>query len=484
MSISLTNFTQEERNIFLSKRVYLDLYSSKKLINAQAVQAMMYMTTLADSAPETTYIRSECVTTANYVANITRTLSDLENRRCNENQNELIIISTACLNAELKENAKALLDSWVIRKRLEPVNLASILIQTPNHKVAAYRTIGTEIRTATIILTSVYDERLIECACVAHAVAMHYNLPEEHLTAMLMSDTDYIKGCLKTFIAQRIKAEREKSFAEITAYADKYFGVKTSMQQLNEQLERLRAEAMARQVALNDTLQKVAALNKALLDAMTREKTEDAQVKEFKEYFNAIKDSVLAVAIRGVGSQLNLYIQTPLQYWESKNYEALCKGIRRGNCLSTFNATELNLLNKIFVTGEYKLMLATEIVFQSDRGYPTVNRSNYFSDNKSQLITFIANPHIKEYNCWGDNTDLIRACAESGDIVGMWAQIMSALSGIDFTDSSVCNRFFNTMHRVFRGDTSQARTIKDNPEGLVKKDGTCISIAAALKECE
>lgn len=79
------------------------------------------------------------------------------------------------------------------------------------------------------------------------------------------------------------------------------------------------------------------------------------------------------------------------------------------------------------------------------------------------------NPHISEYNCWGDNKTLITQYILSGDFDMAYTQIKATLAGVNLSDSAVFPRLFDYFKRgVVENDWNfyNCRTITDNETGI------------------
>ena len=174
----------------------------------------------------------------------------------------------------------------------------------------------------------------------------------------------------------------------------------------------------------------------ATLAGLNAMKSDTEQLATVFEYVNANK------AIQTISayddSTLKIEVKTPLYYYEPKELEMYYKRDRLLYELSDTCIPEL--FKEIFIDKKYLLWVQQAC-------YINTYRSEVSKANSDLPITYMPNPHIRDYNCWGTNkTSIIKAITE-GEIVGAMEQIVAAIRNLNFTDSTVVQAFIKYFNK-------------------------------------
>ena len=140
----------------------------------------------------------------------------------------------------------------------------------------------------------------------------------------------------------------------------------------------------------------------------------------------------------------------PLLFVDSESYELYRKkGIIRENC--DYHKTSLRIIDAIF-RREVTLIIDQSFCFD-------VNNFRCKSDVGLGDGEFgVPNPHIKRYDCWGDNYPRIIRALEDLDYVTAYSQAKSAIAGLNIDDGAVMSEFYKYLS--YKGRYTKIKCIK------------------------
>ena len=108
-----------------------------------------------------------------------------------------------------------------------------------------------------------------------------------------------------------------------------------------------------------------------------------------------------------------------------------------------------------------------EVKFTSDTPTARYFEPTDISEHSAQLKG-IPNPHHKYYNCWGDNEPEIQCALADRKLDIAYAQIITAMVGINISDTAVMSKFVENELYTYRNvkclrvkDTGEIITITE-----------------------
>ena len=128
--------------------------------------------------------------------------------------------------------------------------------------------------------------------------------------------------------------------------------------------------------------------------------------------------------------KLNLQIKSTLEYID---IEAAKKVIDRWN--PTFSATHIFkalLFNPKFEN--YHLIVFGDV-------YLTLSPPKVTAVSRTIAANCLPSPHLFQYNCWGNNKNIILDALAKGDIILAIEQVIAATKHLNILDSTVVNAF-------------------------------------------
>ena len=345
------------------------------------------------------------------------------------------------------------------------------MVVHPQCDVAVYKFSNNKF----LILTNTFTHEFLETVYAMLWINHGDSIATPELAdALLRGDENTIVNYINSLIANRIEnmAARKYEF-----FVDKFKGIMVA-----------RNKIAALERTLNNIRSEIERLNSKLLEQFAKKKDTLFKIKALQTDVqdNAVEDLLLMIKpedIIGVNeddstdSQIYFTIKSKFMYWDEDDYKIMRdRRTRNNNFLSRYDDTFIGFLDEIFVNKNYTLTFVTPLCLYSyDIGYgatmPSITRGL-----QRDTQSFVANPHIYHYNCWGDNGGLIHSAFESGDFITGWGIIISAISAVNMTDTPVMTRFINDLYdRATCGNDNDAKQI-------IKSDGTMLSIKQAYDE--
>lgn len=153
----------------------------------------------------------------------------------------------------------------------------------------------------------------------------------------------------------------------------------------------------------------------------------DENLQMFLEQIEMYEDKIVELKVEG--SQIFCQMVVPLAYWSDDEWNMV-------KCNLPGNSRGAALYKAIFEAKTYTLMFEQGFAIT----YNNEGRCGIDRWNGTTLTKGIPNPHMADYNCWGDNQALIVDALSKYDLTMAFAQIVSALSGINVSDSAVFSK--------------------------------------------
>lgn len=147
-------------------------------------------------------------------------------------------------------------------------------------------------------------------------------------------------------------------------------------------------------------------------------------------------------SLNTTNASMNIVIETPLTYWEPKEYVTL-KNSPRKNAVNSISKTKL--WDALFLHKTAKLYLSEliQVALSVDEGQRAVN-----FDSAGDAHSTLPNPHHSFYNCWGDYRTPITKMIKENNWGAVIELLITAVAGINFQDSAVIDRFFRQLEQT------------------------------------
>lgn len=195
--------------------------------------------------------------------------------------------------------------------------------------------------------------------------------------------------------------------------------------------------------------------------------TNEEATKELLDYLNNNK-SIVDYAWRD--NKLNLKIISTLEYIDTAALS---------NVLNNWNKTDSDyaIFKALFLNPnfeKYRIILCADI--NVGLSPPSVSATTVGDSPPNTLNS----PHLYNYNCWGNNRQIITNALAKGDIIVAFEQIIAATKHLNILDSTVVNTFRNAI-KYNTHDSSVNKCVKNMETGetltlyelhqLIKKEG-------------
>lgn len=188
-------------------------------------------------------------------------------------------------------------------------------------------------------------------------------------------------------------------------------------------------------------------LNEATYETLKTSTQDDENT--LLDYLETNKNIVnFGTEVRDRTVNLKIRAHTPIVYYEPQEVEMYFKP---GRILDTTIYKKIidhehgrhayipALIYAIFIKQEYRLWV--DQTFYIDTNRLTIRSNRSYSEHS----TFMPNPHLYHYNCWGGNTTIIQTCLAQGDLIGAIEQSLASVKAINFTDSAVVRNFYEDL---------------------------------------
>lgn len=119
-----------------------------------------------------------------------------------------------------------------------------------------------------------------------------------------------------------------------------------------------------------------------------------------------------------------------------------------------------DLLTAIFIDGKLKIRTCAAYWLDLTGGFDAKGHYSYGSEYNG----YLPNPHIDEYNCIGNYSEVMSRCMEHHDYVMTVEQCIASAKSLNFNDSPVMTRFMGKMYN-YNGSTG----FIEAPDGQIMK---------------
>lgn len=167
--------------------------------------------------------------------------------------------------------------------------------------------------------------------------------------------------------------------------------------------------------------------------------------------------------IKVVDDSVTFTTVQPCVMYERKEFEL--SRFRSNMDYQRVSPWKFDLLEDIFLNNKYTLYFEDCVMVNLNYYSVGIRKDDY---RPSFNMEGIPNPHHYYYNCWGEHATYFSESLSRGDVVQLFNQIIAAVSGINFADSSVVRKFikteldnYDTVKCLVNNDTKERLSILD-----------------------
>lgn len=179
----------------------------------------------------------------------------------------------------------------------------------------------------------------------------------------------------------------------------------------------------------------------------SKRKMSDEEVKTILEYIDRnrfIQNMKVVKARYEDYDQLQLNIIAPITIYESEPLQRQIAN-RVTPDMTDMKAKIFRALNKIFVEEKYQMICQTYV--NVDLVESSVNAARDAVNKQAEDYSYVWQPHLTRFNCWGDNINAIKDALRDADLLGAINNILIATQNINFTDSTVLNNWLDAIQQ-------------------------------------
>ena len=174
---------------------------------------------------------------------------------------------------------------------------------------------------------------------------------------------------------------------------------------------------------------------------------------KIEDFINVLSNDYENITYMSAGeNSINISILQPLLFFDEEIWDEI-----RDSVLST-REEEKHVIDAV-MSRKCTMILETGIRIE----LKTAELSYSYMENSKAF----PNPHISEFNCWGDNRPIIYSNLINRDYDAAYIQIKSALGGINLEDTSVFPYFFDYFQSAVEYGRNDYECIIDNETGEV-----------------
>lgn len=188
-----------------------------------------------------------------------------------------------------------------------------------------------------------------------------------------------------------------------------------------------------------------------------------AKIIEAMEYSQKSK-LISKMNIQAQNKTIQVVIDAPIRYFDPEYAKALYRNMTSDGEISKKSDKKIfkELFKGLFIDDKYTLCCSTviNVMLYSDR---SSNRPIDFAVNRKteQEVTYLTQPHLNGYSCFGNNKiEAYKAC-EKFDLLGLLTVFTTSAQNLNLTDSTVFSHFREQL--LSYGATK--KTIKNNETG-------------------
>lgn len=146
------------------------------------------------------------------------------------------------------------------------------------------------------------------------------------------------------------------------------------------------------------------------------------------------------------GSAIAMTIVTPLEYYDPELLEINLERNpdRYGNILAN------KFFKDVFVDEKYSYYVGNQFLFRLDEERVQLpSNLNYNVNTEREHCLY--NPHIQYFHCYGSNEVQIMQAHSEKDLIGYVNALINSLKNINFADSAVFGRWYNSIKAMLHG---------------------------------
>lgn len=398
----------DENGKTLATRLYrtrIEQYRSRTMSQNDIIQAAFSYATA--TTEEQFNIKTVAVPRENDLANdlITNVLNEYNDTYTN------IYVLNIARNTEYRERIKERLISN------EYTEITPLVILSPTMTVNAYKKENRQI-----IITNMMSDQMW-FAIGALYIVNNEELREAWITGDGEKINKYYDKTLKEIRENKLK-QLIKDFSNL--YKE---GINKEDPRI-ESLESKRKTLKDYEDLITNLLMEIKKLEKDIIyDAYVQD---DTKVKQFEKCLKRLFEKNTINNIKVEGQRVELNIKTPLLYINKNDYNVITNS-PRSNWYTNLDTDWKTVLNKIFLTEEYKILFTNAIVLDMSRA--SINAKRVYEPEGTP------NPHHYYFNCWGDYTNKIREAILNYEWEELMTYLVVATAGLNLLDSAVMNNF-------------------------------------------
>lgn len=157
--------------------------------------------------------------------------------------------------------------------------------------------------------------------------------------------------------------------------------------------------------------------------------------EETRQMLNMLGDNLSDFHCEG-NNIFKFALVQPLLYWDDSVYETL----ENEEYFEDHEYEEDGLkevMDKIFKTREYTVYFKQAVIV--DTRYKEIQADASYAYSRDDK--YMPNPHLHEYDCWGDNKPHIIQAISRSDYISLFSSIQSAIAGLALYDTAVMDKF-------------------------------------------
>lgn len=172
---------------------------------------------------------------------------------------------------------------------------------------------------------------------------------------------------------------------------------------------------------------------KEVLDFINRNRY--IQSLTVKQYYSGYSGEQVNMLLVDIIAPISIYEPEPLDRFINARLEDYGETSIKGKILKAFK--------RIFVDQELQMICETYV--RLDLANADMSASSSSLNLNSYDYKRLCQPHLSRFNCWGDNSNIIKEQLRNGEICEALNSILIAVQNINFTDATVLNSFLDTI---------------------------------------
>lgn len=382
------------------------------------------------------------------------------------NKYEIVFINTAS-GIKVYDYMKALTD----RAESGYINypeIAVALTEDQKHKVKVVRKGNT-----VFLLSNNITEFMTQAALalVPHFFSIQDLKDNENINNICKAVTknQSVKPYFTELIKQLQEVKKTAKYTMILNMLNK--GNKDAIESVQRQINNIKSNITSVESRLENYFADLEKLNIQLLGYQTAPKANMQTVQEILDYVDKhryIKDFKINQSDYSDHDCIRFFIQAPITLYETEPLRRTLKATV--DCVSERTQEIYKAFNRIFLKEEYQMICETLV--EIDPTYNSFHAIRTYSENAN---SFMFQPHLSIFDCWGENKNIISKELIQGNLLSAINSMLIATQNINFTDSAVFNRWIDTLRN--HPKYLNTRTVLDKQTGSLLTLQEVIEIA-------